>query len=139
MRPIKYRAKIVGSNSFVIGVPHNVYSEPSKEMIWFDSIQYLDANGKPDIEYISSDTIQEFTGFTDKNGEDIYEGDILSDKVEVDGKIINSKQTVFWNEPTGSWHLDNSYNQDQTFSRELWRELNDFEYEVAGNILGIPI
>ena len=32
----------------------------------------------------------------------------LTDVVETDEGKINSKQKVFWNEPTGSWHLDNS-------------------------------
>jgi len=73
---------------------------------------------------------QEFTGFLDKQGYEIFEGDILTDKVETDEGVINSKQKVFWNQPTGSWHLDNSFDQDETSSTELWMELNDFEYEI---------
>ncbi len=74
--------------------------------------------------------IQFFTGFKDKNDNEIFGGDNLTDKVELNGKIIDSKQKVFWNQPTGSWHLDNSYNQDETTSTELWLELHDFEYEI---------
>lgn len=73
---------------------------------------------------------QRFTGFQDCNGKDIYEGDDLGDWTEVDGHPMQSRQKVFWNQPTGSWHLDNSYKQDQTSSTELWLELQDFKYEV---------
>ena len=43
-----------------------------------------------------------FTGFQDKNGDDIYENDTLGDWNEVDGEMVQSKLKVYWSEKSRS-------------------------------------
>lgn len=81
----------------------------------------------------------QFTGFKDKFCLEIYEGDILCEWVTTDECVKECKMQVFWNDKTGSWQLDNSYKQDKTYSVELWLELNDYNYEIVGNIYENPL
>lgn len=102
------------------------------------SVKECEFNDGVMVKERNEDVFMQFTGLKDKNEKDIYEGDILSDWTETDEGLKQSFYKVFWNKFTGSYHVDNSMNQDESFSVELWKELNDFEYEVTGNIYENP-
>ena len=124
MREIKFRAKTVNTGEIVESMTIAQGTIKRKRDDYFFEIEPSKYVG------VVAETIGQFTGFRDKNGNEIFEGDDLTHVVETDEGKINSKNKVFWNEPTGSWHLDNSFEQDQTISTDLWLELHDFEYEI---------
>ena len=112
---------------------------------WDKSQKYMAYQGNPDLETLSSfmfhfgeDIVLQSTGFFDKNENEIFEGDILSDWNEVDGKQVQSFLQVFWCNNDGAWKLDSSFNQDKSSGDLLSEELSSFVYEISGNIYENP-
>ena len=77
--------------------------------------------------------IMQFVEVEDKEGTDIYDGDILSELVECDGKMVESNQPVFYNVKAFAWCIDISFNKDRS-SFEFLHEINLMNYRVVGNI-----
>lgn len=112
---------------------------------WDKSQKYMAYQGNPGLETLSSfmfyfceDIVLQSTGFFDKNENEIFEGDILSDWNEVDGKQVQSFLQVFWCNNDGAWKLDSSFNQDKSSGDLLSEELSSFVYEISGNIYENP-
>ena len=112
---------------------------------WDKSQKYMAYQGDQDLETLSSfmfhfgeDIVLQSTGFFDKNEKEIFEGDILSDWNDVDGKQVQSFLQVFWCDKEGCWKLDSSFNQDKSSGDLLSEELSSFGYEISGNIYENP-
>lgn len=126
MIEIKFRAFVKSKNKIidVFGFNENYVFEST-----YDTVEIgVNVFERADVELL------QYTGFKDKKEKYIYDGDILGDWELVDGKKVQSRMQVFFDEKLGQWMLDCSLKQDKSISYVLFKELEDFEYEVIGNI-----
>ena len=124
MREILFRAKRVDTGEWVQGT--YIHTNLGREMIC-DGTTYLGIN-RPCMIDIDVNTLCQYTNMTDKNGQKIWENDILVA------------------------HLDENYPEDETYEQVIWHEsgfctmeknstdfppLDDFDtqnFAVCGNV-----
>lgn len=141
MRERLYRGKRTDNGEWVEVECYNHYKGNG---IWEDSPQN-------EIYFVGGyacvkETICEFTGLTDKNGNKIFEGDILSFTVfYYNNNDIQYKGVVKWSDTEKLatrfmiWHDNENeyYGNDGAFDFD-WVHYQDSEIEIIGNIYDNP-
>lgn len=74
---------------------------------------------------VEPETVGQYTGLTDKNGNKIFEGDILS--------ASKRNGVVVWHDDCGGYCVKHGFN-----GRSIILVMNDFDVEVIGNIHDNP-
>lgn len=87
----------------------------------------------PDYVFVYHLVIMQSTGLKDKNGKEIFEGDILACKT--DDEVINLN--IFWDEEHALFMFESKkYNEQEPLAELV--ENNTYPFEIIGNIYENP-
>ena len=83
-------------------------------------------------------TVGQFTGLTDRNGKEIYEGDIIDVHIPCNsiGKEEHRTRVVVWNEKYGRFEFQDK--RGDCIADSVGAKYNVVYYEVVGNVFDNP-
>ena len=129
MREILFRAKRIDNGELIEGCYVKLcWNGKEIHEIIQENTEIYSGNTIDSIIDIDPETLCQYTGLHDKNGNRIWENDII--KHEISGTI----GTVKWyQEDYVGWCVDDTIIDKQQFTDEMWNEC-----EVIGNIFDTP-
>lgn len=83
----------------------------------------------PEYVFVDNLVIMQSTGLKDKNGKEIFEGDVLA--IETDEGVTNLK--VFWDEKHALFMFESKKYNEKDLLAELVED-NTYPFEIIGNI-----
>ncbi|MEQ2409030.1 YopX family protein [Bacteroides ovatus] len=122
LRTIKFRGKSIYGDEWLLGSLIKIEEDRYAVIPNLNDIEIGESIGMYEV---YSETVGQFTGLLDKNGKEIYEGDILN----------NGQRNYFvcWNSERGAWWLKN---KDLIYTTPLG--FLSIELFVVGNIYDNP-
>ena len=119
MREIKFRGYVKDYKKWYYGYLSRP-REDSCYTIYKDKVTHYPIN-------VEEASIGQYTGFKDKNGKEIYEGDIISDKIRT--------FQIWFNDGLGVWEAVDVYDEfHRNIITGIFTKTYHGEYEVIGNI-----
>jgi uncharacterized phage protein (TIGR01671 family) len=135
MRAIKFRAWDSVNNKWLLGYEYKNLGGFSMfgEVMAFGEYQNMLSNFQ--IQDWYKIKLMQFTGLTDKNGKEIYEGDIVTYKRSIGnwtGQYMTTTHKIVFSEEVFAFVME--YGSSYIKLRKHW----GYEYEVIGNIYENP-
>lgn len=137
IRDIKFRGKKIDSDDWMYGYLREVWGEIQRKFV-IAPAKSFECDGYTDTEedYVKEETIGQFTGLHDKNGKEIYEGDIVRAPLldPIFGDTIKDKSinaSIRYN--NGSFVVSYYDGEHNVYIQDLYDEI-----EVIGNIHDNP-
>lgn len=135
MREFKFRGKLISTNEWVYGsLINNAFTKYSKPVYYiFDEtkIEYdcwEDIAGYLDEFEVYPETVGQFTGIIDENGQDVCEGDIVK------YYEFNEETQEVINMGIGAVYFDDNYEGNYTIKGEEPNSLGRYLIVIVGNI-----
>ena len=139
MRNIEFRGKKIDTGKWVYGFyleqdAYNLGSKNTKRDLLGESMSLIvEDSRRPSATPVNRETIGQYTGLKDKNGKEIFEGDIIKfDYRHEENFEIVFEDSAFWTR--------SKYNEHVSLHEviEICKRPNNWRIEVIGNIYDNP-
>lgn len=135
VREIKFRAWDKDKKCFL---PCIVGNTDIKDNNWICPLTFCEVNGVKDWYHNDTCEVMQYTGLHDKNGKEIYEGDIVSIPIYKPmpvGKVTDSLYKVVWNDDEARFDYIGEKN---LFGTPCCSSVNQNITEIIGNVFENP-